>query len=251
MDCGMKSMNPNLPSLHQNPHHSHLAAVSYAAAKQFSLFEHQRSVMSKLPPPLISSSQQEQLEEMFAPKVSESSGGSGPFMSNCRPNSSGSFLDGVSSSTPPGLLQMLLNAEKSQELIWSSIRCAGLQAGMPPAAHMSASFPYGPPPPLPLSVPFMTSNGCPMMQPSPQESSSSPDGSGDSKSSMGQRQHLGGLSQMGSGMKFSSGQWDTAHEITARLLFMVIRWIKSLPTFRTLSKKDQVRSFRWYGNFFA
>ncbi|XP_028969076.1 photoreceptor-specific nuclear receptor-like [Galendromus occidentalis] len=32
----------------------------------------------------------------------------------------------------------------------------------------------------------------------------------------------------------------TTQEITARLLFMVIRWVKCLPTFQTLSRGDQV-----------
>lgn len=31
----------------------------------------------------------------------------------------------------------------------------------------------------------------------------------------------------------------SVQEVTARLLFMVIRWVKCLPTFQTLSKGDQ------------
>lgn len=36
------------------------------------------------------------------------------------------------------------------------------------------------------------------------------------------------------------GQWDSASEITARLLFMTIKWIKSLPTFHSLTRSDQL-----------
>lgn len=35
-------------------------------------------------------------------------------------------------------------------------------------------------------------------------------------------------------------KWDSLSEITARLLFMVIKWIKSLPTFHSLAKADQL-----------
>lgn len=38
----------------------------------------------------------------------------------------------------------------------------------------------------------------------------------------------------------SYGSWDTASEITARLLFMTIKWIKSLPTFHSLTRSDQL-----------
>lgn len=36
------------------------------------------------------------------------------------------------------------------------------------------------------------------------------------------------------------GQWDSASEITAKLLFMTIKWIKSLPTFHSLTRSDQL-----------
>ncbi|KAH7947534.1 hypothetical protein HPB52_012930 [Rhipicephalus sanguineus] len=39
----------------------------------------------------------------------------------------------------------------------------------------------------------------------------------------------------------NTGGGGSVQEVTARLLFMVIRWVKCLPTFQTLSKSDQVR----------
>ena len=206
--------------------------------------------MSKLPPPpLISSSQEmvnEAVNELFAANAKAAAeaaaaavGGCPP---SCRPNSSASFVDSIPTPTPPGLLQMLLNAEKSQEMIWSSVRCGGnggIQPGQLSGGAPTGHFPYGihrmfadnGHQPMPLS--FMPGSQC-----QPLSSDSSPES--DSKSNILQRNGSMGSMSMPMMAKFS-GQWDTAHEITARLLFMVIRWIKSLPTFRTLSKKDQVR----------
>ena len=34
--------------------------------------------------------------------------------------------------------------------------------------------------------------------------------------------------------------WDLFHETTARLLFMVVRWVRGLAPYQTLSARDQV-----------
>lgn len=97
---------------------------------------------------------------------------------------------------------MLLNAEKSQELIWNSVKLGGggRLGGLPPE------------PPQ-----FVGGFGPPMCSPP-------------------QMMDRGGLMGFGGG----GGNRESVQEITARLLFMVIRWVRCLPTFQTLTKTDQV-----------
>lgn len=93
---------------------------------------------------------------------------------------------------------MLLNAEKSQEMIWNSVRLGG-RVG--PQDFVGG---FGPPPLPPQMLEGARGGGM-----------------------------LGGFGGSGSGR-------ESVQEITARLLFMVIRWVKCLPTFQTLTKTDQV-----------
>ncbi|XP_054707071.1 protein dissatisfaction-like [Uloborus diversus] len=110
-----------------------------------------------------------------------------------------------------GLLQMLLNAEKSQELIWNSVNIKP-NALAPKLGVDHSHFPgFSPPlPPPPLCSPL--------------------EGGG---------QRAGALMSFGPTQHMGSNR-ESVQEITARLLFMVIRWVKCLPTFQTLSKTDQV-----------
>ncbi|GAB6027784.1 hypothetical protein CHUAL_002019 [Chamberlinius hualienensis] len=52
-------------------------------------------------------------------------------------------------------------------------------------------------------------------------------------------QHAGNALSMPNG-PFIMGNWDNLQEITARLLFMVVRWVKALSPFQSLSKRDQI-----------
>ncbi|XP_035209615.1 LOW QUALITY PROTEIN: nuclear receptor subfamily 2 group E member 1-like [Stegodyphus dumicola] len=126
-----------------------------------------------------------------------------------------------------GLLQMLLNAEKSQELIWNSVKLNPLGGGVVALGSGSPlsklgdhphfpSFSSMPPPPHPL---------CPQLMSPTSEAS----GNGG----------RGGAGLLSFGGHVASNR-ESVQEITARLLFMVIRWVKCLPTFQTLSKTDQV-----------
>ncbi|KAM7308139.1 hypothetical protein ISCGN_011773 [Ixodes scapularis] len=123
--------------------------------------------------------------------------------------------DGVIGSA--GLLQMLLNAERSQELIWNSAR-------MGPSG-MNAGGPFAPPSGLGAKLSSdgaLTSSAFSLM--------SSPFAGLDEAS----------LRQRLSGQPPAPPWGGSVQEVTARLLFMVIRWVKCLPTFQTLSKGDQV-----------
>ncbi|XP_074597907.1 nuclear receptor dissatisfaction isoform X2 [Brevipalpus obovatus] len=188
--------------------------------------------------------------------------------------SSANFMDTSSTALAaaavanhPGLLQMLLNAEKSQELMWSSIRYSAANS----LQHRpTAAFSY-----LPSSIgrvfddtrgtssssssssPFMIPNflsptNCPILTgsssgPTSLSSTSVPSDPNESSESSKASElpralavnHLTSptIPQI---IKPIVNHWDSVQEITARLLFMVIRWIKSLPTFRTLSKNDQM-----------
>ncbi|XP_076356833.1 nuclear receptor subfamily 2 group E member 1-like [Tachypleus tridentatus] len=122
---------------------------------------------------------------------------------------------GVASS---GLLQMLLNAEKSQESMWgtaqlnSTLTCvnpnfsmgtilATTQTDNLSSLTVQPHFFYHPS----CSVSCTSQPGVPPV-------------------------FLPGTTRPG----------ESLQEMTARLLFMVIRWVKCLPTFQTLSKPDQV-----------
>ncbi|XP_064489487.1 protein dissatisfaction-like [Ornithodoros turicata] len=125
-----------------------------------------------------------------------------------------------------GLLQMLLNAEKSQELIWNHVRLGSSGMNAMPFGHATlpskngsdgAMLPSGSSPFAMLAPPFLH-GGC--------------------LDDVVVRQRLGGSpSPPGS----AAVPWGgSVQEVTARLLFMVVRWVKCLPTFQTLSKGDQV-----------
>lgn len=200
----------------------------------------------------------------------------------------------------PGLLQMLLNAEKSQDLLWNlrynsnaaavaaqalinshsafaGASSAGATATFPRLIESTTSLPFhlpvssgavngSTPHSLLASLPPVrdmltgatgTSSGGPqdtstissLMRNENQSSSSRPNSAASAVTTNGSVTPTisSGLNVTLSGMscgKFTSSThnqpWDSSHEVTARLLFMVIRWIKSLPTFKTLSKKDQI-----------
>ncbi|RWS25403.1 nuclear receptor subfamily 2 group E member 1-like protein, partial [Leptotrombidium deliense] len=229
-------------------HHSSNNTIN-SSFKPFSLkFEH-RLTMNKLPPPpLVAVTNSSEM-------AAEASNGffhSSPAKANECPlavshtgtASSTSFLE--SASNYPGLLQMLLNAEKSQEMIWSNIRCS--------AGGLHAAFPY-----IPTTVtrlfddgtntassyllPPLLSNTCSMLGSSGVIPIGSDPIDSDSKGQMPRNlsiNHLTSSLPHNLSKSFSINQWDSVHEITARLLFMVIRWIKSLPTYRTLTKSDQI-----------
>ncbi|KAG8188096.1 hypothetical protein JTE90_002451 [Oedothorax gibbosus] len=120
--------------------------------------------------------------------------GSPPPTPSSQGGGSSPFLGGATSGA--GLLQMLLNAEKSQEMIWNSVKLGGARGGL------GGDFVGGFAPPIPPQM-LEGARGGGM---------------------------LGG---------FGGGR-ESVQEITARLLFMVIRWVKCLPTFQTLTKTDQV-----------
>lgn len=172
-------------------------------------------------------------------------------------NSSSAALAAAAAAAHPGLLQMLLDAEKSQELIWSSIRYSTASGHLPPRP---APFSY-----LPTigrvfedpsavtsssstssSSPFMVSNfisGCPILSSNNSGTSlaTSEANEGDGKSDLPRSLAINHLtSPIPQLIKPMINHWDSVQEITARLLFMVIGWIKSLPTFRTLTKNDKV-----------
>lgn len=279
------------------PHHHPHSTVALTAHPAFSKSinsvldsrHHHHSIMSKIPPPMISSangnglnssglmdqngSSLDQLGGLFSKQLDGCPLGAMPSVSLANTST---FFDG--SNTPPGLLQMLLNAEKSQELIWNSIRSSV-------GNHISST---APPPALPFlssrlfdtsctvidnntvspthqqsvllpaafsnsaaaaaaanlshgglfSPPFLVSSTTPSSSSAESEASLSDAGDGKSLSSRGL--NCNPLFSSISFPKPLSSQWDSVHEVTARLLFMVIRWVKCLPTFRTLSKNDQV-----------
>ena len=151
----------------------------------------------------------------------------------------------------PGLLQMLLNAEKSQELIWSSVRCSSLNQ---PLSSNCISY-------LPNSIkrvfeessatastfiiPSLFSNNCSMMSNLGLLSISGTNelNENELKTHLARNASISHLSNPLTNLasQLTLSHWDSVQEITARLLFMVIHWIKSLPTFQTLSNSDQVR----------
>ncbi|XP_067125859.1 nuclear receptor subfamily 2 group E member 1-like isoform X1 [Centruroides vittatus] len=134
-----------------------------------------------------------------------------------------------------GLLQMLLNAEKSQELIWNSVRLGqglgvigGLGIGVSGSKivdHLSHLPALPPPPHTLICPPNLIATACP---------ATSGDGG----------QNAGVIRSIYTGSPLHNmalgAPRETVQEVTARLLFMVIRWVKCLPTFQTLSKSDQV-----------
>ncbi|XP_022241692.1 nuclear receptor subfamily 2 group E member 1-like [Limulus polyphemus] len=139
---------------------------------------------------------------------------------------SSAFLGAAS----PGLLQMLLNAEKSQEFMWNTVR---LNSAL---ACTNSSFNLGSIlattradglPSLPAPPPFFYPTSCP---------ASCASGENHFRSSLGVLPAL----LPATSTVTSAGQIESVQEVTARLLFMVIRWVKCLPTFQTLSKSDQV-----------
>ncbi|XP_077541875.1 nuclear receptor dissatisfaction isoform X2 [Haemaphysalis longicornis] len=124
-----------------------------------------------------------------------------------------------------GLLQMLLNAERAQELIWNRM-APGSVGGA------GANNTFGPP--SGLSAKLGAEGGLSAFS----LLSSGPHPFG-SLEDAGLRQRLptSGATQA---CPWGSSGGGSVQEVTARLLFMVIRWVKCLPTFQTLSKGDQV-----------
>lgn len=211
--------------------------------------------MSKMPPPpLVSAS------DVETPMYSSSSladSHKSDSTANEMAGHAGCFLP-MDAASHPGLLQMLLNAEKSQDLIWTSIRSGGVNGSN--LSHLTPHhFPYIPRlfdvgSHVPISFPNLIP-GSAFTLPTPSMSThdvnlhSVSSGSEASEGlpnngNSGNKIHRPVLTQ-GSGMAAGASNtklpaFETSHEVSARLLFMVIRWIKSLPTFRTLSKKDQL-----------
>jgi hypothetical protein len=167
--------------------------------------------------------------------------------SNFTPSTS-NLLD--SSLDHSSLLQMLLNAEKSQELIWSNIRCFSLNSPLSSSCipclpnAMRSVFDDSSAPSSTLIFPSFFTNNYPIM---PNLNLLSITGNSeltenDIKTQLARNASLSHFSTPLPNLasQFTLNHWDSVQEITARLLFMVIHWIKSLPTFQTLSNRDQV-----------
>jgi len=216
--------------------------------------------MSKIPPLISTSSNSDRneiLSDLFANKADNCQMGSMP---NNTMSSGGPAFFESPSAAPPGLLQMLLNAEKSQELIWNSIRSGAVMGHLQTSnipfvttGGMSRMFDEISPHTNSLVFsPFLsTSSPCNLFTapPPPPPQSTTPSStttSNESHTPDGEQKTISRNSY--SSLSFpkplqqisSTAQWDSVHEVTARLLFMVIRWVKCLPTYRTLSKNDQV-----------
>ena len=209
--------------------------------------------MSKIPPLIPNNSNTERTELLsgiFANKGDTCHLGPIP---NTMGSTGGPFFDSLPAA-PPGLLQMLLNAEKSQELIWNSIRSGAMIGSLHSTTlpfGMSRMFDEVSPHASPLFFPplFSTNGTCNLMSgQAPPSQSNTPSSSNtsnerqtpDSERKSISRNSFSGLSFPKPLQQLGSGQWDSVHEVTARLLFMVIRWVKCLPTYRTLTKNDQV-----------
>ncbi|XP_075553558.1 nuclear receptor dissatisfaction [Dermacentor variabilis] len=172
---------------------------------------------------------------VMAAAVSSSPGGDGG------PPSSPMFpKDGLIGSA--GLLQMLLNAERSQELIWNSasmireypMHNAHRMGGGGGGGGTGANNAFGGPP-SGLSAKLGAEGGLSAF--SLLSSTTHPFGSLE-EAVLRQRLQGSGVTQPCPWS--STGGGGSVQEVTARLLFMVIRWVKCLPTFQTLSKSDQV-----------
>jgi hypothetical protein len=268
---------------HHQQQHSHLNSPHHTGAHQSpgatGAHTHHH-IMSKIPP-LISSQTPgadrpgDLLSGLFTTNKPDaqgcSIGANSPFYDSSPAGAPGA-------AAPPGLLQMLLNAEKSQELIWNSIRSGTGGAGalfghLHAGAGISNSIPFGmsrlfdemSAPQTLFLPPFLsTSTGnlfttapVPPTQSSSQSNTPTSSGSASngSRTPDGEQKSIS-RNQVFNGIPFpkplsqlsltSGGAWDSVHEVTARLLFMVIRWVKCLPTYRTLSKNDQVRTLNIY-----
>ena len=216
---------------------------------------HQHNIMNKIPPLISNNSntdRTELLSGIFANKGDACHLGS--LSANTMGSTGGPFFDGLPTA-PPGLLQMLLNAEKSQELIWNSIRSGAVMGSL----H-SNNLPFGmsrifdevsPHTTSLFFPPFLSTGGaCNLLPtPIPPSQSTTPSSSNTSNESHTPDSERKSISRNSfNGLPFpkplqqlsATGQWDSVHEVTARLLFMVIRWVKCLPTYRTLTKNDQV-----------
>ncbi|XP_055945302.1 protein dissatisfaction-like [Argiope bruennichi] len=191
-----------------NHHHHHLQLSHPLAHHRLTAPHHNQNYgklafdMSKLPSSLAAAA----AAAAAAASTGDSPGG-GLFGSPPPPkDASAAAAAFLGASSAGGLLQMLLNAEKSQEMIWNSVKLGGgALAGFPP-------------PPHPLCPPML----------SPSEGGGGAGGGG--------RSLLG----FGAASPPMGSNRESVQEITARLLFMVIRWVKCLPTFQTLTKTDQV-----------
>ncbi|CAN7988959.1 unnamed protein product, partial [Ixodes hexagonus] len=153
--------------------------------------------------------------------------------------------DGVIGSA--GLLQMLLNAERSQELIWNSARYYGAPGQRYHSLHsprfILTAMRISPPHRM---GPSGMNTGGPFAPPSGLGAKLGSDGVLASSAFSLMSSPFAGLDEASLRQRLSgSGQapappWGgSVQEVTARLLFMVIRWVKCLPTFQTLSKGDQ------------
>lgn len=157
----------------------------------------------------------------LAAAAAASEGGAALYASSGMKDPAAAAYIGASSA---GLLQMLLNAEKSQELIWNSVKLnpgvvslSGSKLGLEHSQSFGG-FPGSGMHPL-----------CPPQLLSPTSESSAAGG----------RRGSGASGLLGFSPHAAANR-ESLQEITARLLFMVIRWVKCLPTFQTLSKTDQV-----------
>ncbi|CAG2111245.1 unnamed protein product, partial [Medioppia subpectinata] len=270
-------------------------------------------IMSKIPPLISTQSAGDRHQDLLSGLFSHqhSAGANKTDANTCGPiGIGGPYYDnnptaGASATgggPPPGLLQMLLNAEKSQELIWNSIRTGAVLGHLHGTGTTASALPFGmsrlfddmslPPtstagslflPPflstsagigcglfstggvsLPMSLATTTTATGALSQPSQSTTPStvsSASGSASNGSHTPPDVTVTDLKSMSAstarnslafnGISFpppkplsltggSGGHWDSVHEVTARLLFMVIRWVKCLPTYRTLTKNDQI-----------
>ncbi|XP_054163750.1 protein dissatisfaction-like [Oppia nitens] len=264
--------NKTIAVLERHHHHQHQHSNS---GHTHHITSHQPPVshiMSKIPP-LISQTtenRQELLSGLFSNSANKPDTCTpiGSLINSGLGSTGNPFYDSSNTTAPPGLLQMLLNAEKSQELIWNSIRSGAVISHL---HSSSANMPFGirsifedmTPQPNPLFFPsFLSSasnshtifpttlNTTTTTQPS-QSTTPSSTGSGSNGTQTPETDNRSiprnctfnnlpfpkPLAHLSTN---SSPHWDSVHEVTARLLFMVIRWVKCLPTYRTLSKNDQI-----------
>ncbi|XP_022256885.1 nuclear receptor subfamily 2 group E member 1-like isoform X1 [Limulus polyphemus] len=136
-------------------------------------------------------------------------------MFNTRENISATPSSAFVGAASSGLLQMLLNAEKSQELMWNTAQLNSALTRINPSFSLGTILTDNRSS-LPMQSHFFYQTSCPASC----------------------------ASQLGMFPTFlpatTTGRGESLQEMTARLLFMVIRWVKCLPTFQTLSKPDQV-----------
>ncbi|XP_077295799.1 photoreceptor-specific nuclear hormone receptor 51 isoform X2 [Arctopsyche grandis] len=117
----------------------------------------------------------------------------------------------------------------------------GLEASSPSGANSRAPLPVPPPPPPPSSSPLSSRSRSPSKLDTGDDDDSidvdvtNPDENGPwrEQGSLGPGPLLGPL-------QGSNLAQEAAHETSARLLFMAVKWAKNLPSFASLAFRDQV-----------